>query len=53
MITLTDDGRIVYRASKGKCFPFPKTGEPVASERYAAPIQTLMAGIPRNFEAMH
>jgi hypothetical protein len=59
MITLTDDGdasksptgdKIVYRASKGKCFPFPHTGDPVLPERDIAPIQTLMAGIPRNFE---
>jgi hypothetical protein len=33
-----------------ECFPFPKTGEPVAPERCAAPMQTLMEGIPRNFE---
>jgi hypothetical protein len=50
MVTLTDNGRIVYRASKGKCFPFPKTGDPVAPERCTPPIQTLMEGIPRNFE---
>jgi hypothetical protein len=24
-VTLNADGRIVYRASKGKCFPFHKT----------------------------
>jgi len=52
MVTLNADGRIVYRASKGKCFPFPQTGEPVAPERCAAPIQTLMEGIPRNFESL-
>ena len=50
MVTLNADGRIVYRASKGKCFPFPTTGEPVSPEREIAPIQTLMEGIPRNFE---
>jgi hypothetical protein len=50
MVTPTENGKIVYRASKGKCFPFPKTGEPVAPERCVAPMQTLMAGIPRNFE---
>jgi hypothetical protein len=50
MVTLADDGRIVYRASKGKCFPFPHTGDPVLPERCTPPIQTLMAGIPRNFE---
>jgi len=48
--TSPEGGKLLYRASKGKCFPFPKTGEPVAPERCAAPIQTLMAGIPRNFE---
>jgi hypothetical protein len=48
--TSPEGSKIVYRASKGKCFPFPQTGEPVSSERCAAPIQTLMAGIPRNFE---
>jgi hypothetical protein len=42
--------RIVYRASKGKCFPFPKTGDPVMPERCVAPVQTLMDGITRNFE---
>jgi hypothetical protein len=59
MITLAGDGdaskyptgcRIVYRASKGKCFPFPKTGDPVMPERCVAPVQTLMDGITRNFE---
>ena len=48
MVTLIADGRIVYRASKGKCFPFPRTGDPVLPERYTPPIQTLMAGIPRH-----
>jgi hypothetical protein len=50
MVTLNADGRIVYRASKGKCFPFPQTGDPVLPERCTPPIQTLMEGIPRNFE---
>ena len=50
MVALNADGRTVYRASKGKCFPFPRTGDPVLPEREIAPIQTLMAGIPRNFE---
>jgi hypothetical protein len=50
MVTLNADGRIVYRASKGKCFPFPHTGDPVLPERCTPPIQTLMEGIPRNFE---
>jgi hypothetical protein len=39
MITRTDDGRIVYRASQAKCWAFPRSGE-----------QTVMEGIPRNFE---
>ena len=50
MVTLNAEGKIVYRASKGKCFPFPHTGDPVLPERCTPPIQTLMAGIPRNFE---
>jgi hypothetical protein len=50
MVTLNADGRIVYRASKGKCFPFPHTGDPVLPERCTVPVQTLMEGIPRNFE---
>jgi hypothetical protein len=50
MITLANNGKLLYRASKPKCLPFPKTGEPVAPERCVAPIQTLMASIPRNFE---
>jgi hypothetical protein len=39
MITRTDDGKIVYRASHANCWPFPKSGE-----------QTVMEGIPRNHE---
>jgi hypothetical protein len=39
MITRTDDGRIVYRASHPRCWSFPRSGE-----------QTVMEGIPRNFE---
>jgi hypothetical protein len=39
MITRTADGSIVYRASQPQCWPFPKSGE-----------QTVMEGIPRNFE---
>jgi hypothetical protein len=50
MVTLMENGKIVYRTSKGKCFPFPQTGDPVLPERCTPPIQTLMAGIPRNFE---
>jgi hypothetical protein len=37
MITRTDDGKIVYRASHANCWPFPKSGE-----------QTVMEGIPRH-----
>ena len=51
MVTLMDNGKIVYRASeKGKCSMFPHTGDPVLPERCTPPIQTLMEGIPRNFE---
>jgi len=39
MVTRTDKGKIVYRASHAYCWPFPKSGE-----------QTLMQGIPRNHE---
>lgn len=39
MITRTDDGRIVYRASHARCWAFPKSGE-----------QTVMQGIRRNHE---
>ncbi len=39
MITRTDDGKIVYRASHANCWAFPKSGE-----------QTVMEGISRNFE---
>ena len=39
MVSLTDDGRILYRASHANCLPFPLSGD-----------KTLMAGIPRNFE---
>jgi hypothetical protein len=39
MITRTDDGKVVYRASQANCWAFPKSGE-----------QTVMEGIPRNFE---
>jgi len=39
MITRTDDGKIVYRASQPNCWAFPMSGE-----------QTVMEGIPRNFE---
>jgi len=39
MLFRTQDGKVVYRASHGKCWPFPKSGQ-----------QTLMEGIPRNHE---
>ena len=39
MVSLTDNGKILYRASKPGCIPFPKQGEP-----------ELDIGIPRNYE---
>ena len=39
MVALTEDGKILYRASHANCLPFPISGD-----------KTLMAGIPRNFE---
>jgi hypothetical protein len=39
MVSITMDGKIIYRASKATCFPFPLSGD-----------ETLMAGVPRNFE---
>ena len=39
MVSLTDDGKILYRASKPGCIPFPKQGDP-----------ELDIGIPRNYE---
>jgi hypothetical protein len=39
MISLTKDGKILYRASHTNCLPFPVSGD-----------SSLMAGIPRNFE---
>jgi hypothetical protein len=39
MISQTEDGKVVYRASHANCIPFPLSGD-----------ATLMAGIPRNFE---
>ena len=39
MVSITRDGKIIYRASKATCFPFPLSGD-----------ETLMAGVPRNFE---
>jgi len=49
MVTLNADGRIVYRASKGKCFRSHKRASCCAGA-LRRPIQTLMEGIPRNFE---
>jgi hypothetical protein len=39
MVSLTGDGKVLYRASHPNCIPFPLSGD-----------ETLMAGIPRNFE---
>jgi len=39
MVSLTDNGKILYRASKPGCIPFPKVGDP-----------ELGVGIPRNYE---
>jgi hypothetical protein len=39
IISLTDDGKILYRASAPNCIPFPKAGD-----------NELVAGNPRNFE---
>ena len=39
IISLTDDGKILYRASAPNCIPFPKIGD-----------NELIAGNPRNFE---
>jgi hypothetical protein len=39
MVSLTDNGKILYRASKPGCIPFPKVGDP-----------ELDVGIPRNYE---
>jgi hypothetical protein len=39
MISMTKDGKILYRAAHANCLPFPLSGD-----------TTLMAGIPRNFE---
>jgi hypothetical protein len=42
MVSLTKDGKILYRAAHPNCLPFPLSGD-----------TTLMAGIPRNFKAVH
>jgi hypothetical protein len=39
MIAITDDGKVVYRASAPNCIPFPITGD-----------KELTSGNPRNFE---
>jgi hypothetical protein len=39
MVSQTDDGKILYRASHPNCIPFPLSGD-----------ATLLKGIPRNFE---
>ena len=39
IIRLTDDGKILYRASTPDCIPYPKNGD-----------NELVAGTPRNFE---
>ena len=41
MVSVTDDGKILYRASSANCLPFPISGD-----------KDLMKGIPRNFEAV-
>jgi hypothetical protein len=40
MISLTKNGKILYRASHANCVPFPISGD-----------DALMKGIPRNFES--
>jgi hypothetical protein len=39
MVSVTDGGKMVYRASKPNCIPFPKAGD-----------KELATGNPRNFE---
>ena len=39
MVSLTDEGKVLYRAAHPGCLPFPILGD-----------KTLMAGTPRNFE---
>jgi hypothetical protein len=39
MVSLTKDGKILYRAAHPNCLPFPLSGD-----------MSLLAGIPRNFE---
>jgi hypothetical protein len=42
MVSLTKDGKILYRAAHPNCLPFPLSGD-----------ASWMAEIPRNFETMH
>jgi len=39
MVSITKDGKILYRASYAQCIPFPLSGD-----------TTLMKGVPRNYE---
>ena len=39
MVSITKEGKILYRASHPKCIPFPLAGD-----------KTLMKGMPRNYE---
>lgn len=39
MVSITKDGKILYRASHAQCIPFPLSGD-----------TTLMKGMPRNYE---
>ena len=39
MVSITKDGKILYRASHAQCIPFPLSGD-----------ETLMKGLPRNYE---
>lgn len=39
MVSVTDDGKILYRAGKAKCIPFPKTGD-----------KDLSPGMRRNYK---
>jgi hypothetical protein len=39
MVSVTNDGKILYRAGKAECIPFPKTGD-----------KDLSPGMPRNYE---
>jgi hypothetical protein len=39
MVSITKDGKILYRASHPKCIPFPLSGD-----------KTLLKGMPRNYE---